>query len=92
MFNKKEQDEIINNFLDAVKVRDYFRELNEARRNCKCRDCKKHEHDSTLYELSLPENIIDIYSVAYSCRACQKRQFNEEKRELSDVICYMNLM
>ena len=39
---------------------------------------KKHERYSTLYELPLPENIINIYGFAYWCRACQKRQFNEE--------------
>ena len=41
--------------------------------------CKKHERYSTLYELPLPENIINnIYGFAYFCRYCQKRQFNEE--------------
>ena len=79
MFNQKEQDEITNNFLDVVKVGDYFRELKEERRNCKCKDCKKHERYSTPYELSLPENIItNINGFACFCRACQKRQFNEE--------------
>ena len=79
MFNQKEQDEITNNFLDVVKVHDYFRELKEERRNCKCKDCKKHERYSTLYELPLPENIINnIYGFAYFCRYCHKRQFNEE--------------
>ena len=79
MFNQKEQDEIIHNFLDVVKVGDYFRELKEERRNCKCKDCKKHARYSTLYELSLPENIINnIYGFAYFCRNCQKRKFNEE--------------
>ena len=82
MFNQKEQDEIRNNFLDAVKVGDYLRELKEERRNCKCKDCKKHERYSTLYELSLPENIINnIYGFAYFCRNCEKRQFDEEKIE-----------
>ena len=40
MFKQKEQDEIINDFLDVVKVQDYFRELKEERRNCQCKDCK----------------------------------------------------
>ena len=82
MLNQKEQDEITNNFLDVVKVHDYFRELKEERRNCKCKDCKKHERYSTLYELSLPENIINnIYGFAYFCRSCQKRQFKKERIE-----------
>ena len=89
MFNKKEQDEIISNFLDVVKVGDYFRELKEERRNCKCKNCKKHERYSTLYELPLPENIINIYGFAYWCRACQKRQFNEE---LIDGIIRRNIL
>ena len=80
MFNQKEQDEITNNFLDVVKAHDYFRELKEERRNCKCKDCKKRERYSTLHELSLPENIINnIYGFAYFCRDCQKRQFKEER-------------
>ena len=78
MFAQKEQDETTNNFLD-VKVHEYFRELKEERRNCKCKDCKKHERYSTLYELPPPENIINnIYGFAYRCRDCQKRQPNEE--------------
>ena len=82
MFNQKEQDELINNFLNVVKVHDYFRELKEERRNCKCKDCEKHKRYSTLYEPPLPENIIhNIYSFAYFCRDCQKRQFNEERIE-----------
>ena len=68
--------------MDVVKVHDYFRELKEERRNCKCKDCKKHERYSTLYELSLPENIINnIYGFAYFCRSCQKRQFKKERIE-----------
>ena len=79
MFNQKEQDEIANQFLDVVKTHAYFRELKEERRNCKCKDCKKHKSYSTLYELPLPENIVNsIYGFAYFCRACQKRQHNEE--------------
>ena len=82
MFNQKEQDEIMNNFLDVVKVRDYFRELKEERRNCKCKDCKKHERYCALYELPLSENNINnIHGVAYRCRDCQKRRFNEERIE-----------
>ena len=79
MFNQKEQDEIINNFLDVVKVRDYFRELKEERRNCKCKNCKKHERYSTLYELPLPEKIINIYGFVYFCRDCQKTPIQHRK-------------
>ena len=78
MFNQKEQDEIINNFLDVVKVHDYFRELKLERRNCTRKDCKKQKRYSTLYELPLPENIINnIYGFASWCRDCQNRQFNK---------------
>ena len=60
MFTQKEQDEIINDFLDVIKVRDYIRESREKRDKCKCKDCKKHERYCTLYESPLPENIIKI--------------------------------
>ena len=47
MFAQKEQDEIINDFLDAIKIRDYIREGREKRNKCKCMDCKKHQHYCT---------------------------------------------
>ena len=80
MFNQKGQDEITSNFLDVVKVHDYFRELKEKRQSCRCKDCqKKHERNSTLYELPLPENAINnIYGCAYFCRDCQTRRSHEE--------------
>ena len=40
MSTKKEQDEIMNNFLDVIKVRDCIRESREKRDTCKCKDCK----------------------------------------------------
>ena len=82
MFTQKEQDEIINNFLDVIKVRDYIRESRGKRDKCKCRDCKKHDHYCTLYELPLPENIINnIYGFTYRCYDCEKRKDKEEELE-----------
>ena len=79
MFNQKEQDEILN-FLDAVKVRDYFRELKEERRNCKCKNCKKHERYSTVDDLPLPENIINnIYGFAYFCLDCKNANATQKR-------------
>ena len=93
MFNRKEQDEIINDFLDAIKVRDYIRESWEKRDTCKCRDCKKHDHYRTLYELPLPENIIkNIYGFTYRCWKCEKtiekEEALEERLKTNDLCLY----
>ena len=82
MFNQKEQDEIINDFLDVIKVRDYIRESKEKRDKCKCKDCRKHDRYCTLYELPLPENIINnIYGFTYRCWTCEKTKEKEEELE-----------
>ena len=93
MFTQKEQDEIINNFLDVIKVRDYIRESREKRDKCKCRDCKKHDHYRTLYELPLPGNIINnIYGFTYRCWTCEKtlekEEQLEERLETNDLCLY----
>ena len=93
MFNRKEQDEIINDFLDVIKVRDYIRESREKRDKCKCQDCKKHQHYCTLYELPLPENIIkNIYGFTYRCWTCkktiEKEKELEERLETNDLCLY----
>ena len=58
MFTQKEQDEIINGFLDVIKVSNYIRESREKRDKCKCKDCKKHEHYCTLNEMPLPKILL----------------------------------
>ena len=40
MFTQKEQDEIINGFLDVIKVRDYIRESREKRISANARIVK----------------------------------------------------
>ena len=60
---------------------------------CKCKDCKKHERYSTLYELPLPENIINnIYGFAYRCQRCEeakdKEEALEERLETNDLFLY----
>ena len=74
MFTHKQQDEIINDFLDVIKVSDYIRESREKQDKCKCKDCKKkHERYCTLYELPLPENMINnIYGFTYRCWRCEE--------------------
>ena len=93
MFNQKEQDEIINNFLDVIKVSDYIRESKKKRDICKCKDCKKHERYCALYDLPLPENIINnIYGFAYRCWRCEKAKDKEEaleeRLETNDLVLY----
>ena len=78
-FTTKEQDEIINQFLDVIKVNDYLRESREKRERCKCKDCRKHERYCVLNELPIPENIIkNIYGFAYRCVTCEKAKRIEE--------------
>ena len=93
MFTQKEQDEIINAFLDVVKVSDYIRESREKRTKCKCQDCKKHDRYCTLYELPLPENIINnIYGFTYRCWTCEqtikKEKVLEERLETNDLCLF----
>ena len=80
MFNKKEQDEIINNFLDVVKVRDYFRELNEERRNCKCKDCKKNTNVIPLYTNCHYQKILLIIFMALLIFAVLVKNANSTKK------------
>ena len=93
MFNEKEQDEIVNDFLDVIKVRDYIRSLREKQNICKCKDCRKHEWYCTLYELPLPENAINhIYGFTYRCWTCEKtkekEEVLEERLETNDLCLY----
>ena len=90
MFTQKEQDEIINDFLDVIKVRDYMRESREKRDKCKCKDCKKHDRYCTLYE---SENIINnIYGFTYRCWTCEqtikKEEALKERLETNDLCLY----
>ena len=84
-FTAKEQDEIINQFLDVIKVNDYIKESREKRKRCKCKDCRKHERYCVLNEMPLPEHIINnIYGFVYTCYDCEKRV--EAEKELEDTL------
>ena len=86
-FTVKEQDEIINQFLDVIKVNDYLRESREKRERCKCKDCRKHERYCVLNEMPIPENIVnDIYGFAYKCVKCAGAKHNEEVLEANLAI------
>ena len=80
MFKQKEQDEILNNFLDVVKVRDYFRELKEGRRNCKCKDCKKNTNVIPLYTNCHYQTILLIISTALLILAVIVKNANSKKK------------
>ena len=43
MFSHQEQEEIINQFLDVIKVQDYITNSKLQRKNCRCNDYKKHD-------------------------------------------------
>ena len=95
MFNQKEQDEIINNFLDVIKVSDCIRESREKRQKCRCKDCKKHERYCTLYALPLPENIItNIYGFTYQCYDCDRATYKENvsiERHEDNELCLFDV-
>ena len=95
MFNQKEQDEIINNFLVVIKVSDCIRESREKRQKCRCKDCKKHERYCTLYALPLPENIItNIYGFTYQCYDCDRATYKENvsiERHEDNELCLFDV-
>ena len=94
-FTVKEQDEIINQFLDVIKVNDYLRESREKRERCKCKDCRKHERYCVLNEMPIPENIINnIYGFVYTCYDCEKQLKTEEDLEETletNTLCLFNV-
>ena len=53
-------------------------------KNCKCKDCKKHNRYCTLYDFPLPGNVaLDIYGFAPGCYTCPVR---ERRKEVFDDI------
>ena len=83
MFNQKEQGELINNFLNVVKVHDYFRELKEERRNCNARIAKNTNviplctncHYQNI--LSITSTVLHIFAVIVkNASPTKKRQRN----------------
>ena len=79
MFSEQEQEEIINQFLDVIKV-NYIANSELKRKNCKCNDFKKHDRYCVLNQMPLPENILNnIYGFTYSCYDCEKRKLKQKK-------------
>ena len=93
MFSEQEQEEIINEFLDVIKVQDYITNSKLKRKNCKCNDYKKHNRYCVLNQMPLPENILNnIYGFTYRCYHCDKKVEAEEELkeriETNDLCLY----
>ena len=93
MFSEQEQEEIINQFLDVIKVQDYITNSKLVRKNCKCNDYKQHDMYCVLSEFPLPENILsNIHNFAYRCYHCDKKVKAEkvlkERIETNDLCLY----
>ena len=77
-----EQEQIINQFLDVIKVKDYITNSKLERKNCKCNDYKKHHKYCVLDELPIPEIVANkIYGFAHRCIRCANNIDVEEKLE-----------
>ena len=80
MFSEQEQNEIIDEFLDVIKAKDYINNKRQKRRTCKCNLYKNHDRYCVLNEFSLPENILKhIYNFTYRCYDCEQDEEKEEK-------------
>ena len=80
MFSEQEQNEIIDEFLDVIKAKDYINNKRQKRRTCKCNHYKNHDRYCVLNEFSLPENILKhIYNYTYRCYDCEQDEEKEEK-------------
>ena len=93
MFSEQEQEEIINQFLDVIKVQDYITNSKLKRKNCKCNDYKKHDRYCVLNQMPLPESILNnIYGFTYRCYHCDKKVEAEEELkeriETNDLCLY----
>ena len=74
-FTDVEQEEIINEFLDIIKLKDYKLEVtNEKNCCCKCKDYKEHKNYCVINEFQLPDEISSqIFSYTYQCIACKEK-------------------
>ena len=93
MFSEQEQEEIINQFLDVIKVQDYITNSKLQRKKGKCNDYKQHDMYCVLSELPLPENILsNIHNFTYSCCHCDKKEKAKEEQkeriETNDLFLY----
>ena len=73
MFSEIEQEEIIEEFLDIITIKDYKLELINEKKCCNCKDYKKHKDYCILDKFKLPDNINNnIYTYAYKCNKCNR--------------------
>ena len=73
MFGDYEQEEIINEFLDIIKLKDYKLELINEKKCCNCKDYNKHKDYCVLDKFQLPDNIMNnIYTYAHKRNNCNR--------------------
>ena len=73
MFSEIEQEEIIDEFLDINKLKDYKLELINEKKCCNCKDYKKHKDYCVLDKFESPDNIMNnIYTYAHRCTKCNR--------------------
>ena len=66
IFGDYEQKEMINEFLDIIKLKVYKLELINQKKGCNCKDYKKHKDYCVLNKFQLPDNIMNnIYTYAH---------------------------
>ena len=74
-FTEKEQEEIINKFLDIVLVNDTQQELKNKCDACKWKNYLNHNRYRDIRHINLPNNILNhIYKFTYKCIFCQRRE------------------
>ena len=73
-FTEIEQENIINEFLNTVKLKDFKLKLTDEKTRCKCKCYKVHKNYSVLDKFQLPDNVIsNIYTYAYNCHKCKNK-------------------
>ena len=83
-FTEKEQEYIINKFLDIVLVNDIKQELKNKCDACKCKNYLNHNRYRDIGHINLPNIILNhIYKFSYKCIFCQGRE--EPIREIEYV-------
>ena len=80
-FTDVEQEEIINEFLDIINLKDYKVEVTNEKQCCsRCKDYKEHKNYCVIDELKLPDVILSqIFSYTYQCVACKEKSRTVKK-------------
>ena len=80
MFSEIEKEEIIEEFLDIIKLKDYKLELINEKKCCNCKNYKKHKDYYVLDKFQLPDNITNnVYTYAYKCNKCNRYDMKIEQ-------------